>query len=92
MCIRDRGIIEDGKNTIREPRGIFETGNIQLQDGQVVVVKGGLEAISKIKAARLVLSVPPPNFLGFGFSEDDAAAPINIEGISFEALPHEKKP
>ena len=86
------GVIEDGKNTIREPRGIFETGNIQLQDGQVVVVIGGLEAISKIKAARLVLSVPPPNFLGFGFSEDDAAAPINIEGISFEALPHEKKP
>ena len=82
------GIIEDGETELRKPRGIFETGKIQLQDGQVVIVIGALEAVSKTKAARLILNTPPPHFLGFGFSEDDATAPTNIEGISFEDHPH----
>ena len=86
--LSDWGIIEDGETELRKPRGIFETGKIQLQDGQVVIVIGALEAVSKTKAARLILNTPPPHFLGFGFSEDDATAPTNIEGISFEDHPH----
>ena len=44
--------------------------------------------ISKNKSARIIVKSPPPHFIGFGFSEDDASPPMNIEGITFEDHPH----
>jgi hypothetical protein len=82
------GIISDEDQELKVPRGIFETGNIKLNDGQVVVVFGGVEPVTKNKSARIIVKSPPPHFIGFGFSEDDASPPMSIEGITFEDHPH----
>ncbi len=82
------GVYSKEIEEITEPRGIFETDQIQLDDGLKVIVKGGVEPISKNKKARIIIKNPPPHFIGFGFSDDDYSPPKNIEGITFDDHPH----
>ena len=83
----DWGIYSKEDQTINEPRGSFETDKITLQDGMEVIIKGGVESVSKSKPARVIVKNPPPSFMGFGFSEDENSPPTNIEGITFDDLP-----
>ena len=83
----DWGIYSKEDQTINEPRGSFETDKITLQDGMEVIIKGGVESVSKSKPARVIVKNPPPSFMGFGFSEDEYSPPKNIEGITFDDLP-----
>ena len=82
------GIYTKESKELNNPRGIVETDKIILQDGLEVIVKGGVESISKTKPAQLTVKNPPPHFIGFGFSEDENSPPQNIEGITFEDHPH----
>ena len=82
------GIYIEKSKKIIKPRGIVETEKIIMQDGLEVIVKGGVESISKSKPAKIIVKNPPPHFIGFGFSEDENSPPKNIEGITFEDRPH----
>tara|TARA_Y100000768_G_scaffold157879_1_gene117829 strand:- start:10162 stop:10563 length:402 start_codon:yes stop_codon:yes gene_type:complete len=84
----DWGIYIEKSNEIIKPRGIVETEKIIMQDGLEVIVKGGVESISKSKPAKIIVKNPPPHFIAFGFSEDENSPPKNIEGITFEDHPH----
>lgn len=86
--IIDWGIYSKETKNLSPPRGIVETEKIILQDGLEVMVKGGIESISKNKMARIIVKNPPPHFIGFGYSEDELSPPQNIEGITFEDHPH----